>query len=354
MTVRGAASCIKRTSGLKLRDYIRQSLYSADAGYFSNATPPVLSHPTRLHFPALRTRAAYNRAVHDVYSSHAHGWMTPVELFSPHLSRAIANRLALITPHVGPVAVVEFGGGRGTLATDILQHWADTAPALLERVTYHLVEISPILAAFQSRELAPWISCGKACVHHADAAAWLADLQAGTELGGRLRDSSCHIVATEVLDNLPHDLVRASSSGEWEQGLLVRGGGDLDYSTAKHRLEWDAQVDAETLAAIKAFNLQTGLSRAEDVRTGQWAFGDMLRRGVEQLIDAQGAIECWVPTVAYQLLREICKTLPHASLTISDFDSLPGCLPGKNAPIVQRVVRGNAIVYDSIESAPVS
>lgn len=111
-----------------MREYIHKSLYDAN-GYFQAESGPVLPqlpnrHANFLDFP---TQEAYQRMVANRFlqktsdGKHVHGWLTPVELFSPFLSRAIARRIARCHRNPNkPLCIVEIGGGSGTLCSDIL------------------------------------------------------------------------------------------------------------------------------------------------------------------------------------------------------------------------------------------
>lgn len=113
---------------LRMRDYIYNSLYDSN-GYFQAGTGPVL--PRLDNAPSLFSELPNQKAYHEMVAArfrqkcsmgnHVHGWLTPVELFSPFLSRAIANRI--VRQHGDPnqpLHVVEIGGGSGSLCSDIL------------------------------------------------------------------------------------------------------------------------------------------------------------------------------------------------------------------------------------------
>jgi len=95
-----------------------------------------------------------------------------------------------------PVALIELGPGRGTLATDALRA-AKALPPFREAVRLHLVETSPVLRAEQARTLA------------SSGATWhetLADVPDGPAI----------ILANEFLDALPvRQLVRRE--GAWHE-----------------------------------------------------------------------------------------------------------------------------------------
>lgn len=300
------------TSLLRSRDYISSSLYAPTTGYFSSKIPPILP-PSLTDIPSLPNRDAYTAAVAARYAASAHGWATPVELFSPGFSRAL-GRSVLSRASPGPVRVVEVGGGRGTLAKDVLAMVRGARD-----VSWTILEISDGLAAVQRHVLRDEILAGEARVVRADAVDWFED---GVE-------GEVHVVACEVLDNLAHDLVRVGPDAV-RQGL-VRGGREW---------EWRDGVEEDVREAMEGFGL------LEDA--GWWV---EMKRRLERAVMG-GDEHVWVPVVAWKLLKRL-GALRLKSLTLCDFDHLPGASVGRNAPIVQRVDgAGSACVYSELLEAP--
>lgn len=340
---------------LLMRDYIQRSLYDPIHGYFSNSESPVLAHGTEIKLRELQSRAAYQGAVAATYASTPHGWMTPVELFSPFFSRAVANRIQGVSKRVQNVNIIEIGGGRGTLASDMLEHWSQHAPDFLENVSYNLLEISPSLAKLQSKVLHKWIGSGRAKVHNADAVSWFHSLPRNGELSNTFLSAPCHIIAMEVLDNLPHDLVRINSDNAIEQAITVHEQSSGPRSCGRG-IKWISELDETTNAAMAAFdclnpNKEMLPSRRHEHRRSSFSLINMARASFEGILSG-GRREIWVPTTSFLLMQAIASSLPHAQMTVSDFNSIPGALPGENGPVVQSVERGSAIVYDSVADAP--
>lgn len=220
------------------RDYIHDALYNPKKGYFSHKNPPLLQHPTRIDFDRIRSKAAYQDAVASTFSK-TPGWMTPVELFSPHLSRAVANRIQSTAPDKGPLNIIEIGAGRGTLARDILLHWEDN-PGLMERVNYITVEISKTLAEIQKESLHHWILKGKASVCNMNALEWFT-------LERLDLDGHCHVIATEVLDNMGHDLVRQRETLEQAEIYTSEDG--------FRSVQWSECTDNTILSTLSAYGV---------------------------------------------------------------------------------------------------
>lgn len=105
-----------------MRDFIQDSLYNPDAGYFSGG-PSVGSPPAPIDFASLGNEIAYFNHVQALYASLQVSWLTPVEIFQPHYGAAIGRFVAerwqrLGSP--GPLHIFEIGGGTGTLAQNVL------------------------------------------------------------------------------------------------------------------------------------------------------------------------------------------------------------------------------------------
>ncbi|PWK06967.1 class I SAM-dependent methyltransferase [Tumebacillus permanentifrigoris] len=113
--------------------------------------------------------------------------------------------------------VIEFGGGEGRLARDMLSRWASEHRAFYEQLTYSIVEISPALRQIQ-RELVG---------EHVEKVRWVTEqeLQAEANLGtprltsstgagdARLRGVHGVIVTNELVDAYPVHRVTRTTDG---------------------------------------------------------------------------------------------------------------------------------------------
>lgn len=319
-----------------LREYIQQSLYHPTEGYFSKERPPLLQ-TSAIHFPSVPSRESYQNKVATQYARTSHGWMTPVQLFTPHLSHAIANRIRSSSPSDRPLHIIELGAGRATLAQDILSYFAGCHSDFLSTLTYTLVDISPSLSHMQSATLSPWISSGVARVVCADARRYLSKLSTS--------EAHVHILATELLDNLPHDLIRIMQDGQIEQAYLTNPSHKHPTQNTPE-LQWHSHIDSETHAAMHAFGLDERVhapSASSLAESMVEFFNHMVNDGMR---------EVWVPTVSHALLQSVMSSMPKASLTLADFTAFPGTLPGTLAPVIQRVGKGTTVVFDSVQEAP--
>ena len=221
-------------------------------------------------FPALLGADDYQRALRARYDQLAAQWLTPVEIFKPHYARALANhvlerharfeaeRLALDAsasasaasppssrPPRPPLRVYELGGGTGACAVGFMDHVKRVAPEYYADMEYVCVDVSDALADAQERS--------------ATAAGHATFIASSPPKGNRRREGKgnrrtnaegrrrfrverrdardrrgwgarderpCHVIALEVLDNLPHDRVVLPDDDE-ETAEDDRGGGAL-------------------------------------------------------------------------------------------------------------------------------
>lgn len=223
-----ACSQFTFNSPMQLRDFIRDSLYDLQNGYFSNQKSPVVGYLRRpIDFPLLAGQTAYLAAVQRAYTELQTSWLTPVEIFSPHYGAAIGNYItqchladplrqssdpasarwhasapsrmsSLPESEMAPLTVYEIGGGTGTLAKDLLGWLRQHHPTVYASCHYTCIEISPALAALQQQRVAHEgghgdkfsVRRGDACDH----STW-----------GPASQEQCFVLAMEVLDNMPHD-----------------------------------------------------------------------------------------------------------------------------------------------------
>ena len=101
--------------------------------------------------------------------------------------------------------LVEYGPGRGTLASDLLAELALRYPGLYSRIHYHLIEISPALVEQQRVRLLP---------AHAGRVEWKAALT-GHDLCGA-------IIANEFVDAFPVHVLEAREGAICEQYVNVK------------------------------------------------------------------------------------------------------------------------------------
>lgn len=193
-------------------------------------------------------------------------------------------------------------------------------------MTYNLLEISSALAKLQTSRLQPFIDSGHAKIINVDINRFFST-KPPVDDGG----VGWHVLGMEVLDNLPHDLVRIRDGCLQQARILV----DEEDWKSRGELVWEDEVDDETMAAIKGFRLEDA---------------EGMHGWLERM--TMGEREIWVPTKAWQLMKGIARVMPQGGVTMADFAVLGGGVAGRNGPVVQRVGSGMAKVYERVEDAP--
>ena len=252
-------------------------------------------------------------------------WHTPTQLFSPHYGRALARYLvAEYKLHLFPyhdLVLFELGGGAGTLARDILDYIEECEPDVYERTRYHIVEISARLASQQKGRLLRHVRSGRVDVVHRDFLAWDQDV-----------DEPCFVVALEVLDNLPHDVVRYSTEDlQPYQGLV-----SIDHTGDFTEL-WEPVQDPLIRRYLNLFRSV----RHPLLPPGAPFYLGWIPRWMRRMLHTYTPFypnltqPHYIPTGALQFLDVLKKHFPLHRLVLSDFSSLPDHIEGINAPVVQ-------------------
>lgn len=202
---------------LLLRDYLFDRLYHPRGGYFTARHVAVGALAAPLPFRHLLNRAEYVSRVSAAYRDAGVSWFTPVELFQPWYSRALARHiLRLHGASAAPLRVYELGGGGGTCARGVLDAVAELAPDVYRQMRYTAVEVSAPLAARQAAAVG---------VSAAHAARFSVERRDAADVAGwgDPDEAPCFVIALEVLDNLPHDRVHrdGSASSSWLEARVA-------------------------------------------------------------------------------------------------------------------------------------
>lgn len=273
-----------------VRHYIAEKL----AAYYAQPSTAVVgSFQNRIDFRSLWGEWHWQRVYQNMYRQTAGQWLTPVELFQPYFSNAIANFIAQhagMNHHHHPnIQIVELGGGRGTNANCVLQALQTQAPDVYDRLSqYTLVDASPTLLELQqetvSKEYRDKMNFRQldllqvAEQDHPEESSLL--------IPQSTTDTVTFVLALEVLDNLPHDKVR-----------------------------------------IKSQNLEQAEVHQQPDGTWQEVFVPLTDPLLLQLVSkfvTQRRPVTWFPTVAYRLLQHILEQQQSTTqLLFMDFDSLP-------------------------------
>jgi hypothetical protein len=332
-----------------MREFVHESLYARSSGYFASAAERVHRPAAPLEFTAMIGEAEWRQTQAALAAESNAGFLTPVEYFHPWYARAIgryivAEHFRRADGDATPLRIVEFGGGNGTCAAGLLCWLRDEYPELYEGCTYELVEISQTMADRQRRRLEESGVMDERCsVSNVSAIDWAlarAESMPAARAGGGIPRGQCYVLGLEVLDNLPHDLIRWTARG-LEQAV-VHTAADGSRTQA-----WEPATDAPLLTTVRALGLDgraawrrtavaratshPGLSLLRPLRTASAWLGAIVTREPS----------AWVPTSASLLVNALLAAEPCHTLVLADFDWLPA-QPGSAllAPVVQSKAPG--------------
>jgi SAM-dependent MidA family methyltransferase len=328
-----------------LRDFIHDALYNPEHGYFSRKHTPILTQDTPLNegVAQMSGQNAYNRALKQLYAQKSLSrdepfaplWHTPSELFRPHYGRAVVRRLLQSHAPDEHLVIYELGPGNGGLAESILEYLSVAYPEVFARCEYHCIEISAGLRDAQKKRLERF---GNAVRFHGS-------LEDG-DTDGLFDDRPCWVVACEVLDNLPHDLIKyEAGTGHLLEGIvLTNAEASILSAPGRNWIEFRPLGDRLILELVQLLDAQNYASAS--LRGSPW------KRLLERLspIPYLNPRACeFVPTGALRLLKTLLRRLPRHGVLFADFHALTDVIPfGCNAPVVQTTYRGVPVACSTL------
>ncbi|KAG5340289.1 hypothetical protein C0989_002305 [Termitomyces sp. Mn162] len=318
-----------------VRDFIEDSLYNPNYGYFPNQATIFNTDGSAVGFDSLRDSTEFQEVVAQKYAAYGADkhdgpgrqlWHTPTELFKPWFGRAIAR--CLVAEYLlkyfpyEDLIIYEIGAGNGTLAMDILNFLQEVHPEVYERTRYNIIEISGRLVQMQRKRLSrahPNVRVTHKSIFH-----W-----------ATREPAPCFFVAMEVIDNFAHDVVRYDlKTLEPYQGVItVDPHGDFEtiYTPVSDPL------------ITEFLNLRRNLKHPLPVSKVLQS-SDALRKLYLSMPFAPNlSKEEYIPTRLLSLLRILRNYFPRHRLLLSDFSSLPDTISGVNAPVVQTRFRNTTV-----------
>ncbi|AAW42702.1 conserved hypothetical protein [Cryptococcus deneoformans JEC21] len=323
-----------------VRDFIDDSLYNPNYGYFSHHatifTPPkdgfdIISFRDVAHFQET-VAERYEREYGLEPTEGAQGglgrqvWHTPTELFKPYYARslisAIVQSYKLYHFPSEPLIIYEIGAGNGSFMIDSLTYLRDHHPDVFARTKYRIIEISSALAKGQ-RERAEKEGFGmKVQVLNKDFFQW-------DGVGGG--DQPCFVVALEVFDNFAHDMVRYEldtlTPRQAVVGIDASGDFTLLYET----------INDPLISRVLSYNrLLPQSSSTLPPLPYPLLYSETLRKAYASMPFAPNlSAPDFLPTKAVLFAEKLREKLPGHRLLMADFDELPDAVGGRNGPVVQ-------------------
>jgi SAM-dependent MidA family methyltransferase len=168
---------------ISFRDYMALCLYHEPSGYYRNEQIKIGKQG-------------------DFYTSSSVGTIMG-EMIASYIERRLLNQQDKI-----PIAIhiVEWGGGNGRMALQILDAWHKKAPDLYARLTYTLIESSPFHRQLQRETLVDHAGCTR----FLEEEAWLNELP----------QDHVYVLANELLDAFPVHRFRYQQ-GEFQESYVM-------------------------------------------------------------------------------------------------------------------------------------
>jgi SAM-dependent MidA family methyltransferase len=145
-------------SRMSTRDFIHNSLYNPNYGYFSK-NAKVFTPTKPFNFNALKSTNDFTIKLTNMYSLQETGkddiqlWHTPSELFQPFYGNSMARYLIdkfKADTSTENLIIYEIGAGNGTLMKNILDFIEANEPEIYKTTKYNIIEISTKLASIQN------------------------------------------------------------------------------------------------------------------------------------------------------------------------------------------------------------
>lgn len=244
--------------------------------------------------------------------------------------------------------MLEVGGGSGTNAVHFLSHLQISKPDFYSRCKYTICEISPVLADMQAKKLEKHGHLSKVDIIVEDFLTWNRPIVEG--------EPSTAIIALEVLDNLPHDLIKFKDD-KWMQTEIENESTETYVPLQDEIIRRAANFFYSHPVAPPS----ASFSFKKFIRDFKARIATKTRRSAETISGTPNAV--FVPSGAVQFLDAVNRNFPAHKLLLADFAFLPfgdvrfseenskvagslfGCL---NAPIVSgKDEKGRRVDYPS-------
>ena len=318
-----------------MRDFIEDSLYNPNYGYFSKHAT-IFSPGNPFDFGSIKDEPEFNKLFGQRYTEFEDKldkkeydearqlWHTPTELFRPFYGEAIARymvanyKLSLFPYH--DLVIYELGAGNGTLMLNILDYIRQTDAEVYARTKFRIIEVSKSLAQLQMRNL----QSTAASRGHLDK---VEVINKSIFDWDRYVPTPCFFLALEVFDNFAHDVLRYDpKSGEAMQGsVLIDAQGDF-YEFYNRGLD-----------PIASRFLRVRDAACQDRSYEGPLRGSKLWRSFRHSLPFAPNLTLpeYIPTRLMQFFTILSTRFPAHRLVTSDFHTLPQATAGFNSPVVQ-------------------
>lgn len=318
-----------------MRDFIEDSLYNPNYGYFSKHAT-IFSPGAPFEFNNIKDEPEFNSLLGQRYVEFEDKldekefdearqlWHTPTELFRPFYGEALARymvanyKLSLFPYH--DLVIYELGAGNGTLMLNILDYIRHTDPEVYDRTKFRIIEVSTSLAKLQLRNLQSTAASRghseKVEIINKSIFDW--DLYVPTP---------CFFLALEVFDNFAHDVIRYDPrTDEAMQGsVLIDADGDFyEFYTRK-------------LDPVASRFIRVRDAACEDRNYSHPLRASRIWRSIRHSLPFAPNLTLpeYIPTRLMQFFSILGTRFPAHRLITADFHTLPQATAGYNSPVVQ-------------------
>ena len=308
---------------------VREGIGSALKRYFGRVDFSPIAR-TEMDFGKMRGEFDYKLALSKAYESARGGFLTPCEIFAPYYSFGIARWM--LSRGLGKATrptIIEFGGGTGSNANNVLDFLKSAAPEAYEKVRYVNVDISEPLADRAMKRNERHGDRFRSIPLHID---WQRSDLVPDDF---LESEPVFVLALELLDNFPHDKVRferKSHESAWTP-------------TQQARVVVDEQGrPAEIFEELKDTYIQKAASILPSSSPPHQKKNSPITQFLKRIFgrrkeESELRRDVFVPTGALIWLENLKKAFPAHHLFVADFDALPPpTLPQNdqaiNAPLV--------------------
>ncbi|KAI4163777.1 MAG: hypothetical protein LQ342_002550 [Letrouitia transgressa] len=315
------------------RDFIEDSLYNPNYGYFSAQV--VIFNPKPFEFKSIRSDSHFHKILGQKYTEFEDKldetevndtrqlWHTPTELFRPYYGEAIARYLVTNYKNTHDpfhdLVIFELGAGNGTLMLNVLDYIRDFHPDVYDRTRFKVIEISSALAAVQKAQLKSSASARGHASH-------VEIINRSIFTWNTFVGHPCYFLALEVFDNFPHDAIRYDPITEQPHQCTVLIDEDGDFYEF-----YTKEIDpvADRFLHVR----QSACSRPFDHPLR----GSRLWRNIKSRLPLATNLTDpeYIPTRLLQFFEILRQCFPMHQLLISDFHNLPNRVKGTNSPVVQ-------------------
>ncbi|KAJ3798910.1 DUF185-domain-containing protein [Lentinula aff. detonsa] len=333
-----------RSVKMLVRDFIEDSLYNPNYGYFSKQATIFDWDKRPVEFSTIRDSAEFDAVVTERYAAYEvekQLWHTPTELFKPWYGEAIAQ--CLVSEYLlkyfpyEDFVIYEIGAGNGTLAMNILDFLRRHYPSVYDRTRYTIIEISENLVQKQRQKLRrshPGVNVIHKSIFHWDSR----------------EPAPCFFLAMEVVntteeailkqDNFAHDVVRydLDTLRPYQGYITIDSEGEFDTMYT--------QLDDPLIGSFLDLRQKLGHPLPISRLFRNFPTARRLYRNLP--FAANLSKEEYIPTRLLNLLRTLRNHFPRHRLLLSDFCSLSNTIPGVNAPVVQTRVQNTMVACETI------